>query len=99
MMKTYWRAALGVGVVTGILWAAGRAVAQSSQHEELQPVIAKKPQPAEKRTGRGERWPDKLKVGDMAPDFTLKSLDGPQTVTLSDFRGKRPVVLIFGSYT
>ena len=41
----------------------------------------------------------KLKVGDMAPDFTLKSPDGKQTVTLSSFRDKRPVALVFGSYT
>jgi hypothetical protein len=41
----------------------------------------------------------RLKVGDDAPDFTLKSPDGGQTVTLSDYRGKRPVALVFGSYT
>ncbi len=41
----------------------------------------------------------KLKVGDIAPNFTLKTLDEEGTVTLSDSRGKKPVVLIFGSYT
>ncbi len=41
----------------------------------------------------------KLKPGDVAPDFTLASLDSKQKVTLSDFRGKRPVALVFGSYT
>jgi thioredoxin-dependent peroxiredoxin len=35
-----------------------------------------------------------LKVGDMAPDFTLASTDG-QKVKLSDFRGKKAVVLAF----
>jgi len=35
-----------------------------------------------------------LKVGDMAPDFTLQSTDGKK-VTLSDFRGKKNVVLAF----
>jgi hypothetical protein len=38
-------------------------------------------------------------VGQMAPDFTLRTLDGDRTVKLSDFRGKKPVVLVFGSYT
>lgn len=40
-----------------------------------------------------------LRVGDPAPDFTLPTLDGSATVTLSRFRGDRPVALVFGSYT
>ncbi len=37
-----------------------------------------------------------LKVGDMAPDFTLpQSTQGAKPVTLSDFRGKKAVVLAF----
>jgi len=35
-----------------------------------------------------------LKVGDMAPDFTLPATTGDK-VTLSSFRGKTPVVLAF----
>ena len=35
-----------------------------------------------------------LKVGDMAPDFTLSSTQGGK-VTLSSFRGKNAVVLAF----
>jgi len=38
-------------------------------------------------------------VGEVAPDFTLKSLDGKTTHTLSSYKGKKPVALIFGSYT
>ena len=48
---------------------------------------------------RGERHNDTLKVGDAAPDFTLSDPTGKRQVTLSSFQGKRPVVLIFGSYT
>lgn len=39
------------------------------------------------------------KVGDLAPDFTLSDISGTESITLSDFRGKKPVALIFGSYT
>jgi len=35
-----------------------------------------------------------LKIGDMAPDFTVKTLDGV-TVNLSDFINKKPVYLKF----
>ena len=48
---------------------------------------------------RGERLPDRLKVGDPAPDFSLPLVKGAGEVKLSSFRGKRPVVLIFASYT
>jgi len=40
-----------------------------------------------------------LRVGDAAPDFTLKTLDGKQSVRLSALRQAQPVVLVFGSYT
>jgi len=39
------------------------------------------------------------KVGDAAPDFELQDPEGVARVRLSDFRGKRPVALVFGSYT
>ena len=35
-----------------------------------------------------------LKVGDMAPDFTLRDTEG-NDVTLSSFRGKKNVVVAF----
>ncbi len=38
--------------------------------------------------------PLKLKVGDVAPDFTLKNQDG-KDVSLHDFHGKKTVVLAF----
>ena len=36
---------------------------------------------------------------DQAPDFTLPAATGKTEVKLSSFRGRKPVVLIFGSYT
>lgn len=38
-------------------------------------------------------------LGDVAPDFTLPTHDGSTSISLSASRGKRPVVLIFGSFT
>lgn len=39
------------------------------------------------------------KAGDTAPDFELSDVNGENTIRLSDFRGKKPVALIFGSFT
>ncbi len=50
------------------------------------PAAAQQPQPAIAKTT--------LKVGDMAPDFTLPDTDR-KPVKLSDFRGKKNVVLAF----
>jgi quinol-cytochrome oxidoreductase complex cytochrome b subunit len=40
-----------------------------------------------------------LKIGDEAPDFQLHTRDTKEAVVLSSFRGRKPVVLVFGSYT
>jgi cytochrome oxidase Cu insertion factor (SCO1/SenC/PrrC family) len=37
---------------------------------------------------------ERVKMGQAAPDFTLEDVDG-KSVTLSDFRGKKTVVLVF----
>jgi hypothetical protein len=39
------------------------------------------------------------RTGDLAPDFTLTDSSGTGTITLSNFRGVKPVALIFGSFT
>ena len=39
------------------------------------------------------------KVGEAAPDFTLKSIDGKETVRLSKEIGKKPVMIVFGNFT
>ncbi len=39
------------------------------------------------------------KVGDVAPDFELRDVNGLNPVRLSDFCGQKPVALVFGSFT
>ena len=40
-----------------------------------------------------------LRVGDLAPDVELQSLDGSGAKKISELYRERPVVLVFGSYT
>lgn len=70
------------------------------------PRVAKAQREGEKRPGRGEFATERglskkeaPKLGELAPDFSLSSPDGGLTVRLSSFREKKPVVLIFGSFT
>lgn len=49
---------------------------------------------------RGKVCPDSApKVGEMAPSFTLSSLDGKSKTSLDLLRVERPLVLFFSSYT
>ena len=41
----------------------------------------------------------RTRVGQLAPDFSLPTIDRSREVALSSFRGKKPVALVFGSYT
>ncbi len=60
---------------------------------------------AARKAEAGKRDPEQARrlagvaEGDPAPDFTLERADGGPPVTLSSFRGRRPVALVFGSYT
>lgn len=48
------------------------------------------------KMGHGE---GNLQPGELAPDFTLSKAKSADTISLSSFRGKKPVALLFGSYT
>ena len=53
---------------------------------------------------RFKAWQKKMdalapKAGNAAPDFELRDTNGENAMHLSDFRGKKPVALAFGSYT
>ena len=39
------------------------------------------------------------KPGDTAPDFELSDSNGENPVRLSEYHGRKPVALVFGSFT
>ncbi len=60
--------------------------------------VAAQGKPRGVRGARPDRKPAP-QVGETSPAFELKTLDGKTTVELENYRGKQPVILIFGSYT
>ncbi len=46
-----------------------------------------------------QRQEGRLKVGDLAPNVDLLSLDGKTPFALKDSVGGKPLVLVFGSFT
>jgi cytochrome oxidase Cu insertion factor (SCO1/SenC/PrrC family) len=74
------------------LLAYGAALAQQTQPQTAQPAQTSQPAKSQQQPPAPPRT--HLKVGQPAPDFTLTDTAG-QKVKLSDFRGKKNVVLAF----
>ena len=71
--------------------------------EEFAGHMAKMPGPAMMAFPFATMWSKAragvLGIGDAAPDFDLQTIDKQSHVRLSTYRGSKPVVLVFGSYT
>jgi predicted dehydrogenase len=87
--------------LASVMEKARRQIPKPASRPEAQESAKHAKTPGEVITppATGGRPVDRLKAGDPAPDFTLPDLAGKEQVTLSSFRGKKPVVLIFGSIT
>jgi hypothetical protein len=86
-----------VALCAGLYWA------MSQPPDAFGRIIARTPMPLMMVLPFEPLWmrarAGSLKQGDLAPDFRLPTLDRKETVQLSSYRGSRPVVLVFGSYT
>ena len=87
-------------LLTGLAFFAGCTFAQDAEdfirEMDKAPADERPPQWEQTKALMARKPPA---VGDLAPDFTLKSLDGEKSVTRSKLPPGKPQVLIFGSYT
>jgi hypothetical protein len=107
MARRRWRRLLGallalagvyLALTAGLAWTMSlppRGFSRIMKHLPEPLVFAVLPGPRLWSWARRGR----LSVGEPAPDFTLPLYDRSGSVTLSSFRGRQPVVLVFGSYT
>ncbi len=97
------RAILVSLVVLWLLFLAAIYITMRQPPERFATAIAQLPGPAFLLFPFETLWlrarAGALNIGDPAPDFQLRTLDKTSEVSLSSFRGSKPVVLIFGSYT
>ena len=77
--------------------AAHRALSVADQELGRKPEAARERAAASKL--EGGNGSGGIPLGAAAPDFTLLPAFGDRRIRLSEFRGKRPVVLVLGSYT
>jgi hypothetical protein len=105
-MTTRARKFVGIGLVLVGLYAAvcgGLFWAMCQPPDEFGRIMKHVPMPSMMVLPFRPMWMvargGHLQAGDAAPDFELLTHDKSETVRLSDFRGQKPVVLVFGSYT
>ena len=93
----------GVILMVWVCFVGGVYALMRQPPGQFAAAIAKMPRPAFLLFPFETMWTSArggtLLKGDSAPDFRLTTLDKKNEVALASFRGSKPVVLIFGSYT
>ncbi len=97
---------LRAGAVLAVVWlqlSAGAYWGMTQPPDRFGAIMSRVPMPLMAVVPFETLWrfarDGKLAEGDAAPDFRLSTLDHSTAVQLSSYRGVRPVVLVFGSYT
>ncbi|MAG57529.1 MAG: hypothetical protein CMJ83_14650 [Planctomycetes bacterium] len=78
---------------------SGFTLADKDQNGRLSTAEMGRSRRGRQRGGGGRAAQRAPTVGEVAPGFTLKTLDGKSEVSLASFKNKKAVALIFGSYT
>src|SRR5262245_47906729 len=99
----YARAGLGGLLIAYVLFLVGIFFVMRQPPDRFGQVMKRMPMAAFMVVPFQPMWKvaraGQISVGDPAPDFNLRTADRKSRVNLSSFRGQKPVVLVFGSYT
>ena len=98
---------LGIGITAlAVGWLGFVAVVYAMMRrppDQFAAAMAKMPGPAMLLFPFETMWTEarrgSIDLGDQAPEFRLPTLDKTSEISLASFRGSKPVVLVFGSYT
>jgi hypothetical protein len=86
-----------------VVFLAGMFIVMCQPPQRFGQIMARFPTPAMRLVPFEPMWNlarrGATRAGEMAPDFSLPTVDRKTEVRLASFRGHRPVVLVFGSYT
>ena len=102
-----WARRLGWSVLGAlaayVVFLAGMFIVMCQPPQRFGQIMAYVPMPAMMVVPFEPMWNvargGATRVGEMAPDFELTTVDRKGQVRLASFRGTQPVVLVFGSYT
>ena len=101
--KQFWIRLVAVVACCYVLFLVFIGWAMRQPPEKFGRIMSRMPMPAMMIFPFETMWSraraGTVQPGEEAPDFQLPSLDHKSEVQLSSFRGKQPVVLVFGSYT
>lgn len=84
------------GLLFGLLAVAAATAQETATTQPKSPPATQRAAASKPATQPTRAAPQ---AGESAPSFKLKSLDGKSEFELTSVRGKRPVLLLFGSYT
>lgn len=87
--------------LTGALVAVAGCMTGDPADKMIQMVDQSPPEkrPPDWDTTRSLMMRPSPSVGDVAPDFTLKTANGDQSITRTKYQPGKPQVLVFGSFT
>ncbi len=86
-------------ILMGVVLAIAPMRASAQETDKSESAKKRRADAIKSKAIRARDANEGLKVGEKAPTFVLKSLDGKQETDLAKVIQEKPMILIFGSYS